>query len=238
MTSPFTGIYSPATINGFYISLVTVIFCRELGRLSVGMMHKIVCVLSWQYLPKSFREASRCHWREDPQGCLNTIFSSLYGCVSPVRSWVASTLTLLNNRWSWILECFRHWGTACVDSLGKDRWGQGKPGGKQDNFICFRRRTAFENRSLMHFACVSKWWSQFRSHNDSFDTSWDCWNPNVTWPNVQEFIVLLLKVWHLQRKYLSAAITDLWWLNQAQTGKKNQLTARDLGDKMLPSGYN
>lgn len=168
-------------------------------------------------------------------------FSSLYTCFSPVRRLVASTLTLLNNRWS-CLKCFRHWGTVCMDSnsLGEDRWGQGKIKQPPNHFICLGRRTAFGNNiSLVHFAYVSKWWRQFRSHKCSFHTSCDCWSPaNLTQLNVREFIVLFFKAWRLQRKYLSTVITDLWWLNQSQTGKKNQLSQRDLGDKVLPSGYN
>lgn len=124
------------------------------------------------------------------------------------------------------------------DFLGEYRWGQGKPR-KQSYCKCLRRRSLENNMSPMLFVTqVSTWWCWFRSHRYSFHTSCDCNPANLTQPKCREFIVLFFKVWRLQRKYLSTVITDLWWLNQLQTGKKNQLTPRDLGDKVLPSGYN
>lgn len=169
----------------------------------------------------------------------------LYAYFSQIRRLVVFVLIFLKNKFhlpSEIFNFFFLYCTICMavgmfDFLGEYRWGQGKPR-KQSNCKCLRRSLE-NNMSLMLFVTqVSTWWCWFRSHRYSFHTSCDCNPANLTQPKCREFIVLFFKVWRLQRKYLSTVITDLWWLNQLQTGKKNQLTPRDLGDKVLPSGYN
>lgn len=173
----------------------------------VGFLVGILQEIFWMLAPKFLN-------RQEGGGaahCQGTIFISL----------VVSTLTLLK-RWIWNVS------------------------GTEEQFVGMRKSQG-ENKPEFQTprdGNIWKWIGSILLLSLSFGVGLGATNPPLTPAGPGEVLLGLtepkalgfIKSWRVARKYLSTAIGDLWWLNQSQAGRKNQLTPRDLGDKVLPAG--